>query len=142
MDLRLIPLYQLELLNALAEFSAENGVLLALPSLIAMGHSFPAQRQSPLSRWLAENIPAFAQVLAIVNQRWGKTLLHENLLVAQVCDLNLRIQLEHELGQAVVVLSEHFIAFPIDSRSSVEKVLKKSGFVIKTVKPSAAQEPK
>jgi len=141
-DLRLIPLYQLELLNALADLTVENGVLLAFPSLISMGHSFPAQRQSPLSRWLAENIPAFAEVLAIVNQRWGKTLLHENLLVAQVRDLNLRIQLEHELGQKIVILNEHFIAFPTDSRSNVEKILKKSGFVIKAVKSSSAQDPK
>jgi hypothetical protein len=133
-DLHMIPLYQLELLNILMQLTVEDGVLLALPNLTQMGHSLPAQRQSPLARWLAENIPAFGDALVVVNERWGKTLLHENLLFARVRDLSLRIQLERELRQNIVVLNDHFIAFPVESRSSVEKVLKKSGFVIKTVK--------
>jgi hypothetical protein len=137
-DLRLIPLYQLELLNGLMQLSVEDNVLLAHPSLIQLGHSLPVQRQSPLSQWLAEKIPTFQDTLAVACERWGKTLLHENLLFARVRDLSLRIQLERELGQKIVVLSDHFIAFPIESRSSVEKVLKKSGFVVKMVRPETS----
>ncbi len=133
-DLRLIPLHDLDLLNTLTHLAVENGVLLTSPSLIKLGRAAPAQRRAPLSRWLAEHIPAFGQALETVDAKWGQTLLHENLLIARVRDLSLRVQLERELGQRLVVLGDHYIAFPHEARSSVEKVLKKTGFVIKTVK--------
>jgi hypothetical protein len=134
-DLRLIPFYQLELLNVLMNLTVKEGNLLANPALVKLSRALPEQRQSSLSGWLAKKIPAFREVLDRVNARWGKTLLHENLLVARVRVLSLRVQLERELGENIVVLSEHFIAFPAAYRSGVEKVLKKSGFVMKTVKP-------
>jgi hypothetical protein len=133
-DLRLIPLHDLDLLNTLANLEVENGSLYASPSLVKLGRTSPAQRNAPLSRWLAEHIPAFGKALEMVNAKWGQTLLHENLLVARVRDLSLRIQLERELRENLVILNDHYIAFPQASRSSVEKVLKKTGFVIKTVK--------
>jgi hypothetical protein len=133
-DLRLVPLHDLDLLNSLTHLDLENGELHGFPSPIKLGRATPTQRNSPLSLWLAEHIPAFGKVLEDVNAKWGKTLLHENLLVARVRDLSLRVQLERELGQNLVLLNEHFIAFPRDLLSSVEKVLKKTGFVIKTVK--------
>ncbi len=131
----MIPLHDLDLLNTLADLAVENGVLLASPSLIKLGRTIPAQRKAPLSLWLAENIPAFGEALETVDAKWGKTILHENLLVARVRDLSLRVQLERELKGNIVLLSDHYIAFPIESRPSVEKVLKKTGFVVKTVKP-------
>jgi hypothetical protein len=134
-DLRLIPIHDLDLLNTLTRLDLENGDLYAFPSPIKLGRSTLAQRNSPLSLWLAEHMPAFGKVLEAVNAKWGKTLLHENLLIARVRDLSLRVQLESELGQNLVLLNEQFIAFPRDMLSSVEKVLKKTGFVIKTVKP-------
>jgi len=133
-DLRRIPLHDLDMLNTLAHFEVEKGNLYASPSLVKLGRATPPQRNSPLSRWLAENVPAFGRILETVNARWGKTLLHENLFIARVRDLGLRVQLERELKGNLVVLGDHFIAFPQDSRSRVEKVLKKTGFVIKAVK--------
>ena len=133
-DLRLIPLYALDLLNTLTHLEVDKGNLYASPSLMKLGRASANQRNAPLSRWLAENIPAFGEALETVNAKWGKTLLHENLLVAQVRDLSLRVQLERELKENLIVLNEHYIAFPKESRPSVEKVLKKTGFVIKTVK--------
>ncbi|MCG2788109.1 MAG: hypothetical protein L6461_23730 [Anaerolineae bacterium] len=134
-DLRLISLHNLDLLNTLAHLAVENGALLASPSLVKLGRAAPAQRRAPLSRWLAENVSAFGKTLATAESKWGKTILHENLLFAQVRDLSLRVQLERELKEKLVLLSDHFIAFPQESRSNVEKVLKKAGFVVKTVKP-------
>jgi len=133
-DLRRIPLRDLDLLNALTHLTVKNNELRAYPSLIKLGRAIPAQRNAPLSRWLAENIPAFGEAIETVNAKWGRTLLHENLLVAQVRDLSLRVQLERELKENLIVLSDHYIAFPKESRYSVEKVLKKTGFVVKTVK--------
>ncbi len=133
-DLRLIPLHDLDLMNILTHLEVEQGSLYATPSLIKLGRAIPARRRSPLSRWLAEHIPAFGNVLKTVESKWGQTLLHENLLFARVRDLSLRIQLERELGPRQVVLSDDFIAFPPEARFSVEKVLKKMGFVVKIVK--------
>jgi hypothetical protein len=134
-DLRLIPPYYVELLNILTHLSIEKNSLRAAPSLIKLGRATPQQRNSPLSLWLAEHVPAFEKALAAVNEKWGKTILHENLLIARVRDLNLRVQLERELEQNLIVLSDHFVAFPTEFRSNVEKTLKKTGFVAKIVKP-------
>jgi hypothetical protein len=132
-DLHQIPLRQLELLQSLVQLEVEDGVLYATPNLLKLGRTTPAQRRTSLAQYLAGELPAFQEALNTANQRWGKTLLHENLLVARVRDLSLRVQLERELGPDLVVLSEHFVAFPVNARASVEKILKKSGFVIKVV---------
>jgi hypothetical protein len=133
-DLQRIPLFDLEQLNRLAHLAIENETLVASPSLIKLGRSSSIQRSSGFSHWLAEHVPSFGAALETVNARWGKTILHENLLFARVRDLSLRIQLEHELKDKVLVLGDHFIAFPPELRPNVEKILKKSGFVVKTVK--------
>jgi len=133
-DLRRIPLNELNMLNSLAHLVVEKEALFASPSLVKLGRSSPAQRNSPLSHWLAREVPAFGGALETVETRWGKTILHDNLLVARVRDLSLRIQLERELKDRLIVLNEHFIAFPVESRASVEKVLKKTGFVTRTVR--------
>jgi hypothetical protein len=136
-DLRLIPPHSLELLNALTHLSADaaRNILRATPSPIKLGRATSQQRNPPLSLWLAKNNPAFGKALDAVNAKWGKTILHENLLIARVRDLNLRVQLERELGQNTIILEKEFIAFPSEFRSSVEKILKKTGFVTKTIRP-------
>ena len=133
-DLKLVPIADLEMLNALTDLSVNISDLMATPSLIKLGRARPQERSSAVSHWLTEQVPAFGEALKIVNARWGKTFLHENLLFARVQDLSLRVQLERELKDKVVVLSEHYIAFPIEARSQVEKVLKKTGFVTKSIK--------
>jgi hypothetical protein len=134
-DLKVIPLTELDLLNRLADLHTEGTQVLAAPSLVKMGRATPAERSAPLAQWLGEHLPAFREALAAVDARWGKTILHENLLVARVNDLSLRVQLERELGAELVVLDDHFVAFPRLGLTRVEKVLKKTGFVVKTVTP-------
>ena len=133
-DLRLVLLHDLDLFNTLTHLAVEDGALFASPSLVKLGRSDPVQRRALLSVWLAEQVPAFGKTLETVEEKWGKTLLHENLLIARVRDLSLRVQLEREFEDKLVILSDHFIAFPREARSNVEKVLKKSGFVVKTIK--------
>ncbi len=134
-DLRLVPIPHLELLNVLTHLSVEGNALQASPSPVKLGRATPEQRNFPLSLWLAEHVPAFGKALTEVNEKWGKTILHENLLFARVRDLSLRVQLERELGANLILLSGHFVAFPAASRPAVERTLKKTGFVAKTVKP-------
>ncbi len=133
-DLRLIPLHDLDLLNTLTHLAVENGALYAFPSLVKLGRALPAQRKTPLSLWLAENVSVFGKAIETVNEKWGKTILHETLLIARVRDLSLRVQLEREFKENIVVLEQHYVAFPPAWRTEVEKVLKKAGFVVKMVK--------
>jgi hypothetical protein len=128
------PLPAFEQLNVLTHLSFEQGQLLARPDPVKLGRSSPALRQSALAAWLREQWPAFAAALALVEQRWGQVVVHQGLLVARVRDLSLRVQIERELKEQVVVLSTEFIAFPPGLRPDVERILKKSGFVVKEVR--------
>lgn len=123
-----------ELLNALAHLSSEQDLLLARPDPVKLGRCGPELRQSALANWLREQWPAFAEALAQVEQRWGRAIVHQGLLVARVRDLSLRVQIERELKDQVVVLSPEFIAFPPGLRADVERLLKKGGFVVKEVR--------
>ncbi|OQY32004.1 MAG: hypothetical protein B6243_07795 [Anaerolineaceae bacterium 4572_5.2] len=134
-DLRLIPFRDLDLLNTLTNLELEDNQLFATPSPIKLGRATPAQHNAPLSLWLAENIPAFKNSLEKVNAKWGKTILHENLFFAKVRDLSLRVQLERKLKENLIILNDNFIAFPKASHAHVEKILKKTGFVEKVIKP-------
>ncbi len=133
-DLRTIPLDALETLNALAQLEVVGHALVATPDRVKLGRAAPELRETPLAAWLAAHIPAFQIAFAHVHAHWGKTLIHTHLLIARVKDLSLRVQLERDLKENLLVLSEEYLAFPSAYLSDVEKTLKKGGFVIKTVK--------
>lgn len=133
-DLRLIPLDVLEHLNRLARLEVSKNRLAALPDPIKLGRATPEERHSPLADWLSSQSPAFRQAIEAANLQWGKTILHNDLLIARVRDLSLRVQLEREIGEYLMVLSNEYVAFPSGWRGEVEKTLKKAGFVIKEVR--------
>jgi len=133
-NLRLIPFDMLEQLNRLARLEIQDKILIARPDLVKSGRATPEERQLPLGGWLCSHFSAFQQAFDAVENRWGKTILHSGLLLARVRDLSLRVQLQRELGEYLVVLENEYVAFPRAWRSEVEKVLKKGGFVIKEVR--------
>lgn len=133
-DLRAIPFDALETLNALARLEGVGHALVATPDRVKLGRAVPELRETPLAAWLAANAPAFQIAFAHVQAHWGKTLIHTHLLIARVKDLSLRVQLERDLKENLLVLSEEYLAFPSAYLADVEKTLKKGGFVIKTVK--------
>ncbi len=132
-DLRTIPFRDLEELNQLAHLEVTDRNLVASPDPVRLGRAGLDALQTPLARWLYENLIAFRQAVDSVREHWGKTILHSNLLVARARDLSLRVQLERELGEQILVLNDEYIAFPASWRAEVEKVLKKWGFVVKEV---------
>jgi hypothetical protein len=133
-ELGKIPLDTLETLNALAQLEVVGHALVATPDRVKLGRAAPERRETPLAAWLAAHVPAFQIAFAHVHAQWGKTLIHTHLLIARVKDLSLRVQLERDLKENLLVLSEEYLAFPSAYLSDVEKTLKKGGFVIKTVK--------
>ncbi|HRW11273.1 MAG TPA: hypothetical protein P5121_39510, partial [Caldilineaceae bacterium] len=88
-------------------------------------------------QWLEANAPVYAEAQKTVQRRWGKTIVHENLLVAKVNDLTLKVAIEKALGDDdnLLLLPNNFIAFPSGLLSAVEKVVRQTGHVVKQVLP-------
>jgi hypothetical protein len=89
----------------------------------------------PLADWLQKNAPAFHQAFETVRERRGKTILHENLSVARVGDLSLKVALEKALGNRIVPLGEEFLAFPSGAVAEVKRLVAQMGHVVKEVAP-------
>ena len=59
----------------------------------------------------------------------------ENLLLARVSDLSLKVMLENRFGEPgqLVSLSREFVAFPNELLPEIKSCLKKSGHVVKSL---------
>ena len=66
-------------------------------------------------QWLVEHTQPFAEAYVALSERRGKTILHENICVARVSDLTLKVVIEKALGSNLVSLKNDFIAFPYGS---------------------------
>jgi hypothetical protein len=136
-DLDAVPLDALETLVRMSDQRPLPGgpLLLVTPNLVKLGRTADTVAARPLADWLQTNAPAFHQALETVRQRRGKTILHENLSVARVGDLSLKVALEKALGSRVVVLGEEFIAFPSGAVTEVKRLVVQMGHVVKEVNP-------
>ncbi len=132
-DSRKIPLDVLESLNQLAYLEWKSRQFTARLDPVKLGRATHEVRQSALGQWLAEQTADFGKIFEEVENRWGKTIVHHNLLIARVRDLSLRVQLERGLKNDLILLSDEFVAFPYSLRSQVERILQKEGFVVRTV---------
>jgi hypothetical protein len=152
-DLDAVPFDALETLVQMSDQQPLPGgrpLLLVTPNLVKLGRtgdgiaascSSAALRRSqlstaaalPLGDWLQKNAPAFHQAFETVRQRRGKTILHENLSVARVGDLSLKVALEKALGSRIVPLGEEFIAFPSGAIAEIKRLVAQMGHVVKEV---------
>jgi hypothetical protein len=135
LNLQLIPYQSLEYLARLADLQVINRQLTASPNLVKMGRAMPSLQTHPLTVWLQENVPAFAGALKTLHQRWGKKIVHQDLLIAKIKDLSLKVTLQKAItdpGQ-VIFLPHDFIAFPRSQAGAIEKLVNKAGHVIKWV---------
>jgi hypothetical protein len=140
-DLARVPYRALEQIAGMSRIQMNAGQVTAAPDAIAMGRAFARVQRLPLTGWLRDQAPDYREALAAVAAQWGKQILHHNLLLARIDDVGLRALIERDLaGLDLVVLSEHHIAFPRTLLPEVEKIVKKSGFVIKTVTDGAVTD--
>ncbi|MEM1124519.1 MAG: hypothetical protein AAGJ18_29040 [Bacteroidota bacterium] len=135
-DLNAIPLSLLIPLNQVAFFKTTSATTNSLkPDLVNIS-SLPTDTwTNPIVVWLQKNAPTFKTAFEQYKKKYGKEIIHQNLLVAKVTDLSLRVLIEKGLpkeGQ-LVVLSDEFIAFPPSVLPTVERIISKSGNVIKQV---------
>jgi hypothetical protein len=91
-------------------------------------------------RWLRERHPAFRRTSETIELRRGKLIVHQNLLVARVSDLSLKVMLEKKFGEPgqLVSLSREFVAFPNGLLPEIKGWLKKSGHVVKSLNSGEA----
>jgi hypothetical protein len=141
-DLDAVPFDALETLVQTSDQQPVPGgrlFLLLTPNLVKLGRTADAisgaSAALSLADWLQKNARAFHQAFETVRQRRGKTILHENLLVARVGDLSLKVALEKALGSRIVSLGEEFIAFPSGAVAEVKRLVAHMGHVVKEVAP-------
>lgn len=93
--------------------------------------------------WLRKNSTDFRNVMELAEKRWGKQIIHKNLLVAQVKDIGIKLQVEKLFADShkvnVVFLPDDYIAFPHDHLIAIQKLVETSGHVIKRKKTEQAE---
>ena len=134
-DIATIPYASLEFLARISNFRVAGSQLTAFPNSIKLGRIVMDIKQDPLTLWLRKNASAFADVISMVEQQWGKQIVHQKLLVASVRDLSLKVAIQKTFADSgkVVFLPNNFIAFPYDLTKKMEALVNKSGYVIKTI---------
>ena len=138
-NLDVVPFELLEGLVAISDqqpVSRRGHCLLLAPNLIKLGRAAESVMTLPAVDWLQQNSSAFREAIQTLRRRRGKTIIHENLSVARVSDLALKVALEKTLGDHLVSLSDEYIAFPRQRFADVKRVVTKSGHVIKDAKVS------
>ena len=136
-DLACTPLDTLEWLCGLCNVSIVQARLVAKPDLVKISHATEKIKQDLTFVWLQKHHKALGRIVGTIKKRQGKTVVHNNLMIARVGDLSLKVQLEKRFGDAkgVVSLSDEYISFPINLISEIQKIVTKSGYAVKLVEP-------
>lgn len=135
-DLSAIPLGALEQVVAVSDQRVSPGgnrSLLITPNFLKLGRADDELLASEPVQWLVEHTKPFAETYVALGERRGQTILHEDVAIARVSDLSLKVAIEKALGQNVVSLKNDFIAFPRGRLAEVQRVVKKSGHVVKEI---------
>lgn len=139
-DAEKVPYESLELLNRIADFDVGDGRLRPVPNVVKLVDAADLTRNHALARYLRANDAEFRAAFKRIDAQWGKLIVHENLLVARVADVSLRVKLQQTFGDAdgapspgLVPLAGEYVAFPRALLGDIEKFLKKAGHVVKTV---------
>ncbi len=135
-DLTTVPFAALENIVAVSDQrvdSVRKSTLLITPNFVKLGRADDNLLAAEPVAWLVEHTQPFAEAYVALGERRGKTILHENVCVARISDLSLKVAVEKALGSNLVSLQNDFIAFPKGSLGEVRRVVKKSGHVVKEV---------
>ena len=138
-DLETVPYDSLELIARIGNLTIEKGRMSVSPNIVRLGNLPEQMRRNDLMRWLGKHSSVFQRALEEVEKRWGKYIVHDNLIIAEIKDLSLKVSIQKLLSNPgeIVVLQGDYIAFPIDQLSAVEKLAAKSGYVIKRINPKS-----
>jgi hypothetical protein len=137
-DLETIPYQSLEHLNAMTDLQVVDARLLAMPNAIKLGRASEVVWQHPLTAWFRKHAMDFRKVIEMVEARRGKQIIHANLLLARVKDLTLKVALQKAFPKPdqLMLLPNDFIAFPRELLADMQRLVGKSGYVVKTIRVS------
>ncbi len=137
-DLEQIPYQSLEYLAAISELKVVGAHLYAIPHPIKLGRASEATWNHPLTLWIRDNSTAFRKIIETIEARRGKQIIHTNLVLAKVKDLSLKVALEKAFSDPnqLLTLPNGFIAFPPERLDEIQRVIGKSGYVIKKIQAS------
>jgi hypothetical protein len=110
-----------------------KAALLATPNFVKLGRADDQLLATESVAWLIEQSQPFADAFVKLSERRGKTVLHEDVTIARVSDLSLKVAIERALGSNLVSLKNDFVAFPLGLLDEVRRVVKKSGHVVKEI---------
>lgn len=132
-DLDLIPFTDLEVLADISRMEVRDSKLTASPDLVNIGNRYREIRDHPLTVWLEENSDVFGRTLKDVDSRWGKCIIHNNIMMARVTDLSLKVKLLKTFkGQkGIHPLDGDFIAFPAALLPDISRSVERAGFVVR-----------
>ncbi len=134
LNLETVSVKSLERISEMAFFKANDGVLQITPDPVRMGRNLEMTRKDPILSWLIKKSNIFAQVFQTLEKRWGKQIVHDNLLIAQVKQVGLKAALEKSFPDGrMMFLPDDFIAFPKDLLGPVESMVVRNGFAVKTI---------
>jgi len=133
LNLMTIPYTALEVLASVAILNIHNSHLRATASLIKIGNALMTVRKKGVFAWLRKNSSGFRTAIAMAEKRWGKQIIHEDLMIARVKDLSLKVQIEQSYAdsQRLVSLPNDYIAFPRDLLPAIQNLVETSEHVIK-----------
>lgn len=133
LNLMTIPYTALEVLASVADLEIHNSNLRATASLIKIGNALMTVRKKSVFAWLGKHSSDFHTAIEIAEKRWGKQIIHENLMIARVKDLSLKVQIENSFtdSRSLISLPDDYIAFPSDLLPQLQKLVEMSGHVIK-----------
>ena len=134
-DLTKIPFQALEQIVVISDqrLGSTGDTLLLTPNFVKLGRASDGVLEADSVQWLVQQTQPFAEAHVSLTDRRGKTILHENLYIARVSDLSLKVAIKKALGNNLVSLKNDFIAFPRNLLYEVQRVVKKSGHVVKEV---------
>jgi hypothetical protein len=134
-DMQAVPYRDLELIASIAKLTVTGAALVARPDIIRLGGAPDRVWSDPLTQWVRRHATAFGEAMDSIEARRGKQIVHDNLLIARVKDLSLRVQIQKAISQPgqLVTLPNGYIAFPVDALGDIQRLLTRSGYVIKTI---------
>ncbi len=124
-DLHTIPYENLELISKISGMKVQNSRLMFFPDFIKIGRAADRIRLHPLFQWLKNSSQGFKKTIETIDKRRGKQIVHENLLIARISDLSLKVSIEKNFPDPgkLVSLSEEYIAFTKGILQDIEKIV-------------------
>ena len=108
-----------------------------------MGRVLDEIRDDPFMIWLTGVSESFGKAFQIVLKRWGRHIVHRNLVIAKVKNIGLKVALEKKFKDGkIMFLPDDFIAFPKGLLYQVENLVIKNGFAVKTMTKSSEKARK